>query len=54
MQQTFEEFSEKQRRVEVKSVEYFEAKTVFVESTNQFLLEEYDTVQLELFFEAIS
>ena len=32
MQHSFEEFSEKQRRVEFKSVEIFLAQTVFVES----------------------
>ena len=47
-----EEFPEKQRRVELKSVGNFVAKTVLVESANQFSLEELckDTVQLELFF----
>ena len=40
MQQSFEEFSEKQRRVELKSVGNFVAKTVLVESANQFSLEE--------------
>ena len=40
MQQSFEEFSEKQRRVELKSVGNFIAKTVLVESANQFSLEE--------------
>ena len=39
MQHSFEEFSEKQRRVELKSVGNFVAKTVLVESANQFLLE---------------
>ena len=36
MQQSFEEFSEKQRRVELKSVGNFEAYAVLVESANQF------------------
>ena len=40
MQHSFEEFSGKQRRVELKSVENFVAKSVFVESANQFSLEE--------------
>ena len=40
MQHSFEEFSEKQRRVELKSVGNFVAKTVLVESANQFSLEE--------------
>ena len=40
MQHSFEEFSEKQRIVELKSVGSFEAKTVLVESANQFSLEE--------------
>ena len=40
MQPSFEEFLEKQRRVELKSVGNFVAKTVLVESANQFSLEE--------------
>ena len=40
MQHSFEEFSEKQRRVELKYVGNFVAKAVLVESANQFLLEE--------------
>ena len=40
MQQSFEEFSEKHRRVELKYVGNFVAKTVLVESANQFSLEE--------------
>ena len=40
MQHSFEEFSEKQRRFELKSVGTFVAKTVLVESANQFALEE--------------
>ena len=40
MQHSFEEFSEKQRRVELKSVGNFVARTVLVESTNQVSLEE--------------
>ena len=36
---SFEEFSEKQRRVELKSVGNFVAKAVLVESANQFSLE---------------
>ena len=40
MQHSFEEFSEKRSRVELKSVGNFVAKTVFVESANQFSLEE--------------
>ena len=40
MQQHFERFVGKQRRVELKSVEHFVAKTVLVESANQFSLEE--------------
>ena len=39
MQHSFEEFSEKPRKVELKSVGNFVAKTVLVESANQFLLE---------------
>ena len=40
MQHSFEEFSEKQRRDELKYVGNFVANTVFVESANQFSLEE--------------
>ena len=40
MQHSFEEFSEKQRRVELKSVGNVLAKTVLVESANQFSLKE--------------
>ena len=52
MKHSFEEFSEKQRRDELKSVGNFVAKTVLVESANQFSLEElcYDIVQHEIFF----
>ena len=38
MQHSFEEFPEKQRRVELKSVGNFVAKAVLVESANQFSL----------------
>ena len=38
MNNSFEEFLEKQRKVELKSVENFVAKTVLVESANQFSL----------------
>ena len=48
MQHSFEEFSEKQRRVELKSVGNFVAKTVLVESANQFLLEELCRAQYSL------
>ena len=40
MQHSFEDFSERQRRVELKSVGNFGAKTVLVEHANQFSLEE--------------
>ena len=52
MQHSFEEFSEKKtsRRIEV--CWKFVAKTVLVESADQFSLK--DTEQLELFFEVIS
>ena len=40
MQHSFEEFSEKQRRVELKSIGNFVAEAVLVESANKFLLEE--------------
>ena len=39
MQRSFEEFSEHERRVGLKSVGNYEAKTVLVESANQFSLE---------------
>ena len=39
MQQHFEQFLRKQRRVELKSVGNFVAKTVLVESEHQFSLE---------------
>ena len=39
MKQHFEQFVGKQRRVELKSVENFVAKTVLVESANQLSLE---------------
>ena len=48
MQHSFEKFSEKQRRVELKSAGNFVAKTVLVESTNQFLLEELCRTQYRL------
>ena len=48
MQHCFEAFSEKQRRVELKSVGNFVAKTVFVESANQFSLEELCRSQYSL------
>ena len=57
MQHSFEEFSEKQRRVELKSVGNFVAKAVLVESTNLFSLEKLcrtQLIQLEIFFETIS
>ena len=40
MKQHFEQFVRKQRRVELKSVGNFVAKTVLVESANQFSMEE--------------
>ena len=40
MHLSFEEFSDKQRRVELKSVGNFVAKAVLVESANQFSLQE--------------
>ena len=52
MQHSFEEFSEKRGRVELKSVRKFVAKAVLVESAraNQFSLGEVcRTVQLEIF-----
>ena len=48
MQHSFEEFSEKLRRVELKSVGDFVAKTVLVESANQFSLEELCRPQYSL------
>ena len=48
MQHSFEEFSEKQRRVELKSVGNFIAKAVLVESANQFSLEELCRTQYSL------
>ena len=48
LQHSFEEFSEKQRRVELKSVGNFVAKTVLVESANQFLLEQPCRTQCSL------
>ena len=45
---SFEEFSEKQRRVEMKSYGNFVAKTVLVESANQFSLEELCRTQYSL------
>ena len=48
MQRSFDEFSEKQRRFDLKSVENFVAKTVLVESANQFSLEELCRTQHSL------
>ena len=48
MQQSFEEFSEKQRRVELKSVGNFVAKKVLIESATQFSLEELCSTQYSL------
>ena len=48
MQHSFEEFLQKQRRVELKSVGNFVAKTVLVESANQFSLEELCRTQYSL------
>ena len=49
MQHSFEAFSEKQqRRIELKSVGNFVAKTVLVESANQFSLEELCRTQYRL------
>ena len=48
MQHSFEEFSEKHRRVELKSVGNFVAKTALVESANQFSLEELCRTQYSL------
>ena len=51
MQHRFEVFSEKQRRVELKSVGNCVAKKVLVESANEFSFEELcRTEQLEIFF----
>ena len=54
MQHSFEAFSEKQRRVELKSVGNFVAKAVFVESANQFSWEELCRTQyiLKYFFQS--
>ena len=41
MPHSFEEFSEKQRRVELKSLGNFVAKPLLVESASQFSLEEF-------------
>ena len=49
MQYSFEEFSEKQRRVELKSIGNFVAKAVLVESANQFSLEEVCRTQYSPF-----
>ena len=56
MQHSFEDFSEKQRRVELTSVGKFVAKAVLVKSANRFSLEELCRTQYSLtyFFEAIS
>ena len=56
MQQHFEQFVVKQRRVKLKSVGNFVAKTVLVESANQFSLGELCRTQysFEIFYEAIS
>ena len=48
MLQHFEQFVGKQRRVELKSVGNFVAKTVLVESANQFSLEELCRTQYSL------
>ena len=48
IQHSFEAFSEKQRRVELKSVGNFVAKTVLVEIANQFSLEELYRTQYSL------
>ena len=51
IQHSFEEFSEKQRRVELKFVRNFLAeKTVLVESANQFSIEELCRTQYSLNF----
>ena len=56
MQHSFDKFSEKQRRAELKSVGNFVAKTVLVDSANQFSLEELCRTQysMKYFFQAIS
>ena len=48
MQHSFEEFSDKERRVELKSVGNFVAEAVLVESANQFSLEEVCRTQYSL------
>ena len=48
MQHSFQEFPEKQRRVELMSVGNFLAKAVLVESVNQFSLEEVCRTQYSL------
>ena len=48
MQHSFEEFSDKQRRVELKYVGNFVAKTVLVESANQFSVEEMCRTQYSM------
>ena len=48
MQQHFEQFVRKQRRVELKSIGNFVAKTVLVESANQFSFEEVRRTQYSL------
>ena len=54
MRHSFEEFSEKQRRVELKSVGNFVAKTVLVESAHQFIGRAVkDTVPLDIFFDIV-
>ena len=56
MQHSFKAFSDKQRRVELKSVGNFVAYTVLIESANQFSLEELcrTLYSLKYFFEAMS
>ena len=55
MQHSFEEFSEKQRRVEWKFVGNVVAKTALVESANQFSLEKLCRTNYSLkYFEVIS
>ena len=49
MQHSFEEFSEKQRRFELKSVGNFEAKTVLVESANHMYYKTYLNMTFHLF-----
>ena len=56
MQHSFEAFLDKLGRVKLKFVGNFIAKTVFIESANQFSLEELcktDIVQLEIFWRHI-